>query len=323
MPALKRRVSRRARRPAASLTRVRLLKAMTIRPRAARARTPAKSRTARPRGRFVEVDGVRIHYIPRGKGRPVVLIHGNGTMAEDFVVSGLVDRLAAQYRVIAIDRPGFGRTERPRTRLWTPSAQAHLIGRALDRLRVRRPVIVGHSWGALVALALAVGGRDLRGLVLLAGYFYPTTRADTIASAPLAVPGLGDAMRYTASPVVGRMIAQQFIARAFQPRPVPARFRARYPFELASSPEHLRAIAEDAALLPAGAAELQRRYARLTLPVVIMAGEADHVIAANEQSRRLHRDIAGSRIEIVPKAGHMIHYAARGRIGRAVDALMR
>jgi pimeloyl-ACP methyl ester carboxylesterase len=54
-----------------------------------------------------------------------------------------------------------------------------------------------------------------------------------------------------------------------------------------------------------------------------MAGEADHVVAANEQSRRLHHDIAGSRLEIVPKVGHMIHYAARGRIGRAVDALMR
>ena len=48
----------------------------------------------RPLGRFVEVDGVRVHYIARGKGRPVVLIHGNGTMAEDFVICGLLDQLA-------------------------------------------------------------------------------------------------------------------------------------------------------------------------------------------------------------------------------------
>src|SRR4051812_34372622 len=45
----------------------------------------------RPLGRFVEVDGVRVHYIARGKGRPVVLIHGNGTMAEEFVNCGLLD----------------------------------------------------------------------------------------------------------------------------------------------------------------------------------------------------------------------------------------
>jgi pimeloyl-ACP methyl ester carboxylesterase len=47
--------------------------------------------TRRPPGRFVEVDGVRVHYIARGKGRPVVLVHGNGTMAEDFVICGLID----------------------------------------------------------------------------------------------------------------------------------------------------------------------------------------------------------------------------------------
>ena len=53
----------------------------------------------RPPGRFVEVDGLRVHYIARAQGRPVVLIHGNGTMAEDFVISGLVDQLATRYRV--------------------------------------------------------------------------------------------------------------------------------------------------------------------------------------------------------------------------------
>src|SRR5215203_5762483 len=75
--------------------------------------------TPHPPGRFVEVDGLRVHYFVKGKGRPVVLIHGNGTMAEDFVICGLVDQLAKRYRVIAVDRPGFGHTERPRHRVWT------------------------------------------------------------------------------------------------------------------------------------------------------------------------------------------------------------
>src|SRR3954464_3024851 len=92
----------------------------------------------RPLGRFVEVDGARVHYIARGKGRPVVLIHGNGTMAEDFVICGLVNQLAKSYRVIAVDRPGFGHTGRPRYRLWTASAQAHLVHRVLEQLRVER-----------------------------------------------------------------------------------------------------------------------------------------------------------------------------------------
>src|SRR3954467_3538118 len=167
-----------------------------------------QTRRPRPPGRFVEVDGVRVHYIARGKGRPVVLIHGNGTMAEDFVISGLLDQLAKHYRVLAIDRPGFGHTDRPRLRVWTASAQAHLVHRVLERLKVERPVIVGHSWGTLVALALAIAGwRDVRGLVLLSGYYYPTRRADVTLTAPLAIPGLGDLARAMVPQAVGHLFA--------------------------------------------------------------------------------------------------------------------
>jgi pimeloyl-ACP methyl ester carboxylesterase len=112
--------------------------------------------------------------------------------------------------VIAPDRPGFGHTDRARLRVWTASAQAHLLHRVLERLNVERPVIVGHSWGTLVALALAVGGwRDVRGLVLLSGYYYPTRRTDVALSAPLAIPGVGDAARALAPQALNQMLAPQ------------------------------------------------------------------------------------------------------------------
>src|SRR5689334_14200872 len=80
--------------------------------------TAKKSRDAErkhpPIGRFLEVDGVRLHYIERGTGEPLALIHGNGTLIQDFTVNGLVDRLSERYRVIVIERPGYGYSERPR-----------------------------------------------------------------------------------------------------------------------------------------------------------------------------------------------------------------
>src|SRR5215203_3657691 len=94
--------------------------------------------TPRSPGRFVEVDGLRIHYIVKGKGRPVVLIHGNGTMAEDFVICGLVDRLAERYRVIAIDRPGFSPSASCTSRAGAPQCRA-----ARDRR-----LLLGHTRGA-------------------------------------------------------------------------------------------------------------------------------------------------------------------------------
>src|SRR5689334_251727 len=89
-----------------------------------------------PAGRFLEVNGVRLHYVERGSGAPVVLLHGNGSMIQDFDSSGLIDLAAKDYRVIVFDRPGFGHSERPRGVVWTPNAQAELFRVALAQLGV-------------------------------------------------------------------------------------------------------------------------------------------------------------------------------------------
>ena len=81
---------------------------------------------------------------------------------------------------------------------WTPERQADLFIRAFEGLGIERPVVVGHSWGTLVALALALDHpQRVRGLVLLAGYYYPTKRPDVVVFSAPSIPVLGDIMRYT------------------------------------------------------------------------------------------------------------------------------
>jgi hypothetical protein len=108
-----------------------------------------------PTGRFLEVDGVRIHYVERGAGRPLVFFHGNGSMIQDFDSSGLIELAAENYRVIVFDRPGYGHSDRPRNVVWTPAAQAELFFEALQQLGVHSALVFGHSWGASVAVSLA------------------------------------------------------------------------------------------------------------------------------------------------------------------------
>lgn len=112
-----------------------------------------------PRGQFIDVRGVRLHYIDRGSGTPIVLLHGNAAMADDFQISGLIQTFSRDHRVIAFDRPGFGYSERPRGTVWTASTQAGLLAAALRQLGAPRPVLVGHSWGTLVALSMALEHR--------------------------------------------------------------------------------------------------------------------------------------------------------------------
>src|SRR5512133_4209956 len=102
-----------------------------------RGRSNQAERDNPPAGKFVEINGVRLHYVERGTGEPLVLLHGNGSMVQDFESSGLIGMAAKKYRVIAFDRPGFGHSERPRSTIWTPEAQADLIHAALRKIASR------------------------------------------------------------------------------------------------------------------------------------------------------------------------------------------
>jgi len=272
----------------------------------------------KPIGRFLAVDGVRLHYVERGEGEPIVLIHGNGTMIQDFTVSGLVDRLAERYRVIVIDRPGYGYSTRPR-QLWTPNAHAKLFQKALEQLGVEKATVYGHSWGTLVAVALALEAPSLvRGLVLGSGYYYPTLRADTFLLSPPAIPVIGDAMRYTISPLVARVMLPAMIKRMFQPAAVPHRFDCLFPKALMLRPLQLRAAAEDAALMTPSVTDLKRHYGELTIPVAIIAGADDQISDVGRQSARLHQELPGSEFISLPGLGHMIHHLDPDAVANAI-----
>jgi pimeloyl-ACP methyl ester carboxylesterase len=283
-----------------------------------RSKTRRAEKENPPRGAFIEVDGVKLHYVDRGMGQPVVLLHGNGTMSQDFDLSGVLDIVAQRYRVIAFDRPGYGYSTRPRDRTWTPEAQAQVLHEALARLGVERPVVVGHSWGTLVALALALlHPAQVKSLVLLSGYYFPTVRLDVpILSSP-AIPILGGLMRHTISPLLGRATWPALAQRMFGPAPVPRRFAA-FPKWLSLRPSQLHASAAEAALLIPAAASLSRRYAEVRTPAILLAGTADRVVGS-QHSERLHAKLPRSVLRIVPATGHMFHYLWPRKVVAAID----
>jgi pimeloyl-ACP methyl ester carboxylesterase len=274
-----------------------------------------------PLGRFVEVEGVRLHYVERGSGPLVVLLHGNGTMIQDWLASGVLDALAASRRVIAFDRPGFGHSERPRRVVWTPAAQARLIASALKALGCGPATIVGHSMGTMVAAELGLGHPEAaRSLVLIGGYYYPSVRPDAVLASPPAIPLVGDAIRYTVSPFIGAATWPSMEAEIFAPAPVPAEWESGFPVEMALRPSQIRAAAAEAALIVPAAASLAPRLSGLTLPLTLVAGAGDEVVSTPDQSGRLARELPRSELMIVEGAGHMVHHTAGGRVTEAVLA---
>ncbi len=277
-----------------------------------------------PVGEFVTIDGVDLHYLVEGTGPAVVLLHGNGTMIEDWIASDVLGALAKTNRVIAFDRPGFGHSSRPRSTLWTPFAQAKVIAQALDQLGETRATIVGHSFGTLVALALAAERPELvSSLVLIAGYYYPSARIDVAVAAPPALPVIGDLIRYTASPLIGAAARPGMEKQMFAPAPVSKGWKERFPFEMTLRPEQIRAAAADAALMIPAAATLVERRPAPGLAVTIVAGRGDQVVDQESQSGRLAEELEASELLLIEDAGHMVHHQAVEQVVKAITASAR
>jgi pimeloyl-ACP methyl ester carboxylesterase len=272
-----------------------------------------------PRGQFIDVDGVRLHYVERGSGRPLVLFHGNGSMIQDFESSGLIDLAAEKYRVIVFDRPGFGHSLRPRNVIWTPEAQADLFKKALDRLSIQRAIVLGHSWGASVAVALAIRYPSfVEALVLASGYYFPTARTDVAGALLPAIPGLGDVISHTVLPILSRLMWPLMLRKMFGPRSVPEKFSG-FPVEMAVRPSQIRASAAEAALMIPAAFVSSKTYGELEMPTIILAGEDDRLIDINEQSVRLHDEVKQSKLHRIAGAGHMIQQSATPDLMAAID----
>ncbi len=284
-------------------------------------RARSAGRDNAPEGQFIDVDGVRLHFVERGEGPPVMLVHGNNVWWRDFLASGLLDLLARQHRVIVFDRPGFGHSERPRDRLWTPTAQADLLAVAMRQLGAPEFALVGHSMGSMVALAMALDHPDqVRSLALLSGYYFPKMRVDALMASPVALPLLGDVLRYTVTALSARALLGGSVKQMFAPNDVPPNFMPTLAREMLVRPVQLRANAEDATFMMPAAYRLSKRLPELQMPVTVIAGEQDSVVDVQAHSARLHAALPGSRLVIVPGAGHMVHHVAQRQIAELINA---
>ena len=147
-----------------------------------------------PAGRFIMVDGVQLHYSDRGHGTyrgAHPRQRGNRRRLE--YQWGWPSSCCARIGSSSLIVRAFGYSARPRGRMWTASQQAELLYKALQQLGVEHPVVVGHSWGTLVALNLAMRHQvDIAGLVLLSGYYFWTLRPDVLLVMAGALPVLGE-----------------------------------------------------------------------------------------------------------------------------------
>ncbi len=260
-------------------------------------------------GNLIDVAGARLHYVDRGTGPAIVLVHGLGAQLRNFSY-GVADALAENYRVILVDRPGSGYSvptgEQPGI-----LGQSAIIARFIDKLGLDRPpLLVGHSLSGAVALGVATHHPgSVAGLALLA----PMTQPPQAMPAPVASAIEGNpAARALFANLFGTPISRAAYGlrwgKIFAPDPVPADFATRGGGGLGDRPVSVNAALVELASADIDLTAIVSRYADLTIPVALLYGRDDQAIAPTIDGDRAVEAIPGATLEMTD-GGHMLPVA--------------
>ena len=284
-----------------------------------------------PRGRFVDIGGLPQHVVESEvsvsapetrEDIPIVLIHGAGCNLEDMRLA-LGERLRGR-RLIYIDRPGHGWSERHGVDGSSPAYQATMIRDVLDRLGVSRAILVGHSWGGALALRFALDyPQRVSGLVMLAPPLYPFPRRLTWFYDVMATPFIGPLIAHTVLLPVGALFIGFGFCGAFFPQWPPRHYLKRAGTLLSLRPRTFLANSRDIAHLQKNLPSQVARYATLAMPAVVITGDRDLIVAPEQHALAFAQAVPAAKLIVLPGIGHMLHHAAAERVAAEIEEMTK
>lgn len=274
-----------------------------------------------PLGQLIGPPGRRVHVLeagqPRGSAPDLVLIHGANGNLRDFTYD-LVGRLADDYRILVVDRPGLGWSDSHGPADSDPRVQARILRNALAGLGLNRPVVLGHSYGGAVAMGWALEAPgDTAALVLLAGATHPWDGAlglwYRINDGPLGGFGRRSLSAFAPEGITGRIFAS-----VFAPDPVPAGYPQHFGAGLSLRRASQAVNTRQVNALLGHLRQMAPQYPALNLPIEAVHGDADTVVGLNIHARRLVQDVASARLTVIENGGHMPHHGHPGTVVAAI-----
>jgi pimeloyl-ACP methyl ester carboxylesterase len=259
-----------------------------------------------PRGRKVSVSGGELHLVESGQGRVIVMLHGLTGNLHNFTYA-MTEPLSKDFRVIAIDRPGCGHSTRDSNEQARLPEQARMIAEFLALEGIEDALIVGHSLGGAVALAMALDYPErIGGLALIA----PLTGQQT--KVPSAFKGIS-----VADPVMRRLVAETLAIPGaimngahvasviFGPDAVPKDFSKRGGGLLSVLPSAYYTAATDIHAVPLDLASQVARYNELKLPIGMIYGDDDGVLKPATHIAAIREVRPDMELQMLENTGHM------------------
>jgi pimeloyl-ACP methyl ester carboxylesterase len=267
---------------------------------------------AEPHSRFVEVNGVKVHYEMAGRGEPVFfLLHGFG--ASTFSWREVMAPLAEMGTVVAFDRPAFGLTQRPMPGEWegenpySTEAQVALTVGLMDALEVESAILVGHSAGGTVSVLTALDHPErVSGLILVAPAVSTAENRGANRSSLLR-PLLNTPQMRHLGPLLVRRIQEggkdTLRAAWHDPSRITPQVWEGYLKPLQAENWDRALWEHNLARRPLGLVE---RLGEIEGPVLIVTGDHDRIVAT-ERSVVLAQVLPGAELLVIPDCGHLPH----------------
>ena len=233
-------------------------------------------------------------------------MHGLGGQSAHFDY-GVADYLARQHRVIAVDRPGAGYSDRAQTTPADVSTQAAALAALIERLGLERPTVAGHSLGGAVALTLALEHQGKVGALALVAPLTHVQDAPPAVFRALAIesPLVRKLFAWTLATPGAIAGSKKVLAAVFAPESAPRDFAVRGGGMLSLRPRQFLAASSDMQALPAHMPRVQARYAELSMPVSVLYGRDDAILDWQAQGQGLLDKVAHGRLQLVG-GGHML-----------------
>jgi pimeloyl-ACP methyl ester carboxylesterase len=256
--------------------------------------------------------------VDKGSGPPLVLIHGLGGTLRHFTYA-MMDLLVADHRVVMIDRPGSGYSTRSAGTSARFSAQADAIAAVIRALDLRRPVLVGHSLGGAVSLAVALRHPELvSGLALIA----PLTQVEDEPPAvferlAIASPFARRLVAWTVATPLAIRGSRAVVAAIFAPEAVPADFATAGGGLLSLRPLAFHETSSDLVAVNDDLPGMVARYGEVRLPVAVLFGRDDSILQPSRHGELTAGAIPGATMEVVD-GGHMLPFTAPARCAEFV-----
>jgi pimeloyl-ACP methyl ester carboxylesterase len=265
-----------------------------------------------PCGQFMEIDGQRLHYLDTGGSLPaMVMIHGLGGNLRHYTYA-LTEKLSGEFRIIAVDRPGSGYSVRPDDAPARLGAQAATLAKFIRALGLKQPMLVGHSLGGAVSLAIALDHPDCAGALALIA---PLTQAqDDVPEAFQGLlvnsPTLRKIIAWTLATPLGIRNAPKLLKIVFGPDAVPADFPTRGGGMLGLRPTGFYNTSSDLVAASDDLPGMMQRYGGLTIPFGMLFAKGDLILDYRRQGETMKQQCPALDLVLLEQHGHMLPLTA-------------